>query len=83
MCQCVIMDCWWCNVFKECAGLANRYICIGCWMCAPESFPEEGKKCCTLFEASGFGGNFFCYGSACCAPDWLKGWSKSREGASS
>lgn len=78
MCHCIIGECWWCNCFKECAGLAERLCCFGCWMCTPDDFPQDGKECCSCCEATGYGGNCCCYGGVCCAPEWLKGWAKSK-----
>jgi hypothetical protein len=79
MCQCLICDCWWCNVCGVCcAGVAYNYLCCSIWCCKAEDLQKIDANLCHCCTFEGLGGNFCCYGEICCAPDYLKQWSKLR-----
>lgn len=79
MCQCVLCDCWWCNVLGVCcAGWHIAYCCMSCWVCRPDGL--QNQDCCICCKCTGLGENFLCCGSVCCSPDYLKQWSNSLSG---
>ena len=80
MCQCLPCECWWCNCFGTCGGLAYLLCFCGYWCCKNEEMLRHNLSCCYCCETSGYGYNCFCYGSVCCAPNWLQRYSKMANG---
>jgi hypothetical protein len=81
MCQCVICDCWWCNLCGACcAGWHWSFFVISCWVCKPLELVGFDPECCHCCTWTGYGGNFFCYGSLCCAPEAVKMYSRTLNG---
>jgi hypothetical protein len=81
MCQCVLCDCWWCNLCGEfCAGAAINFFVLGCWVLKPEDM--KNPACCSACTWTGLGDNLFCWGGICCAPDYVKDWSRAKGGKS-
>lgn len=79
MCQCVILDCWWCNCCGEmCAGWTEALLCMSCWILKPQEMSNQA--CCSCCTWTGCGNNFFCYGGICCAPDYVKDFSRLKGG---
>ena len=79
MCQCVLCDCWWCNVLGICcAGIHFAYCCASCWVGRPDQL--QNQDCCKCCEFVGCGDNCFCCGSVLCAPDYIKAFSKALSG---
>ena len=76
MCQCLIMDCWWCNCLGiMCAGIHEALCCCSCWLCKHDELKKMRDDCCVCAECTGYGGALCCTGGICCAPEYVRAWS--------
>ena len=79
MCQCVVCDCCWWNCFGACCvGWHMAFCCASCWICKP--IEMSNPSCCSICNCTGCGEIFFCVGHIWCAPDYVKDYSRFRNG---